>query len=147
MAVRKLPVLQGPTQVLVVSDGRTPRQWVLIGMGFVAATWLPLAAVVSLLAQRWAGTGAAGAAAAMLAGLASFGLAGFAGGALMVRFLGRAQPHHALLSGALAAGLVWVLALLGGSFGAWLTAALALALSVGAATAGAGLGAWLLRRR
>jgi len=86
-----------------------------------------------------------GVAAALVA--ATFALASVAAGYLVARFGPRTRRRHALFAGLVAAGEIWVLALLGGAFASVLVGVTALLSLAALAGTFAALGAWLRRRK
>jgi hypothetical protein len=143
MAVRRLPVIQEPTGEDAEAAARPAWQWVLIGSGLLVTIWAPLAALAGALARTFPGWGASAATAMVVLSLA---LAAAAAGYLVSRFGRRASPRHAVFGGLLAAVELWLIGLLGGAFGAKVTAFSAL-LVLSAVTAGfSWVGARLARR-
>jgi len=145
--VRRLPVLQNPDTDDAAAARRPRWHWVLIGAGFVITLFLPLS-VVGVWIGAWLSQaspsrivlGAGPVALSFLAASAS-------AGALVGRFGGRAKAREAALSGALGAGLSWLLALLGGSLTPWLVALSSLVLLVAFGAGAAFLGAKLTLAR
>lgn len=126
MATRRLPVIQEPTGEDAEAAARPPWQWVLIGSGLLVTIWTPLVAVALAVARKIASEGAPGAGVAASLVAATFALASLAAGYLVARFGQRTRPRHASLAGLVAAGEIWLLALLGGAFASSLVAASAL---------------------
>lgn len=122
MAIRRLPVIQEPTGEDAEAAARPPWQWVLIGSGLLVTIWTPFVATALAVARKIAageapgpgGTPAPGISALLVA--LTFALASLAAGYLVARFGARTRPRHAVFSGLLAAGEIWLLALLGGAF-------------------------------
>jgi hypothetical protein len=133
--MRRLPVIQ-QTAVEDAEAAERPRwHWCLIGAGFTATIWVPLAIAAAPLgtavASRWLHVQSADVASGRTAltqrqmvSLATisalplivcFGLAAAVAGALVGRFGGRAGPREAGISGATAAFLVTSVAAFGGS--------------------------------
>jgi hypothetical protein len=150
MATRRLPVIQEPTGEDAEAAARPGWQWVLIGSGLLVTIWTPFVALALMLTRKIAEASAgaapgAGVAASVVA--ATFALSAVAAGYLVARFGQRTRPRHAVFSGLLAAGEIWLLALLGGAFGSSLVGLTAL-LSLSALSAAfCALGAWLHRRK
>lgn len=147
MATRRLPVIQEPAGEDAEAAARPPWQWVLIGSGLLVTIWTPSVAVSLAVARKISASAAVGAgvAAALVAG--TFALAATAAGYLVARFGPKTRARHALLAGLVAAGEIWLLALMGGAFSSVLVGGSAL-MSLAVLAAGfAGLGAWLRRRK
>lgn len=116
MAIRRLPVIQEPTGEDAEAAARPPWQWVLIGSGLLVTIWTPFVATALAVARKIAAGEAPGAGIAALLVALTFALASLAAGYLVARFGVRTRPRHAVFSGLLAAGEIWLLALLGGAF-------------------------------
>jgi tRNA-(ms[2]io[6]A)-hydroxylase len=108
-------VLQATDSDDALAASRPRWHWTLIGAGFTATLWAPLAVVAVPLGVRLAS--ASSVAHPVLRGLlvalpavVAFGLSAAVAGGLVGRFGGRAGPREGALGGALAA---FVLALLG----------------------------------
>lgn len=165
--VRRLPVLQNSA-----SGGddqqRPPWHWVLIGAGFVFTLWIPLAIVAEWLSRALARSlvdladaqavahfnATAPTSQRVLLSLVllgpltlSFVAACVLGGMLVGRFGTSAGAREATLAGLLAAGVAWLVALVGGALAPWTVAVSSLALLGGAGAALTRLGGWLGRRR
>jgi hypothetical protein len=130
MASRRLPVIQEPTGDDAVAASRPAWQWVLIGSGLLVTIWTPTVAVALAIARKISAARAGGpplgptVAAALVA--LTFAASSVAAGYLVARFGPRTRLRHALLSGLVAAGEIWLLALMGGAFTSGLVAASAL---------------------
>ncbi len=150
MVVRRLPVIQEPTGDDAEAAARPGWQWALIGSGLLVTIWTPSVALVLTIARKIAEARAGvatgpGVAASLVA--VTFALSALAAGYLVARFGQRTRARHAAFAGVLAAGEIWLLALLGGAFTSGLVGASAF-LSLSALSAAfCGLGAWLHRRK
>jgi hypothetical protein len=145
MATRRLPVIQEPAGEDAEAAARPPWQWVLIGSGLLVTIWTPSIAVSLAVARKISASAAgaavgAGIAAALVA--VTFALAAAAAGYLVARFGPRTQLRHAALAGLVAAGEIWVLALMGGAFSSALVGVSALLSLAVLAGVFAALGAW-----
>jgi hypothetical protein len=147
MATRRLPVIQEPAGEDAEAAARPPWQWVLVGSGLLVTIWTPSVALCLAVARKISASGAVGPGVAALLVATTFGLASLAAGYLVARFGPRTRRRHALLAGLVAAGEIWVLALLGGAFTSSLVGASALFSLAALAGGFAGLGAWLRRRK
>jgi hypothetical protein len=138
--VRRLPVVQNPSPEDEVAERRPPWQWTLIGAGLAITIWLPLLAVALWVAARLGAAASPGAriAATILPIVLAFGASTLAAGAMVGRFGGRSSEREALLSGALAAVVACVFAVLGGS-----TSAPAIAAAGGILVITGSVTAWL----
>lgn len=149
MAMRRLPVIQEPTGDDAEAAARPEWQWLLIGSGLLVTIWTPFVALALMLARKIAeargGVTGPGVAASLVA--VSFALSAVAAGYLVARFGPRTRPRHAVFAGLLAAGEVWLLALLGGAFVSTLVGASALLSLLALSGAFCALGAWLHRRK
>jgi hypothetical protein len=142
MAIRRLTVIQEPTGEDAEAASRPAWQWVLIGSGLLVTIWTPAVVgalaiarkIAALRAQAEHGAAAGPAVAALLVA-ATFALSALAAGHLVTRFGQRTRLRHAVFAGLLAAGEIWLLALLGGAFGSALLGLSAL-LSLSALAAG-----------
>ena len=143
MATRRLPVIQEPTGEDAEAAARPPWRWVLVGAGLLLTFWFPQVMVVAMGVRAL--SRAASAMAALL--LLTFGLSALASGYLTARFGPRTRPRHAVLAGLTAAGVLVLLALLGGALPDWLALFGALFALSALGAAGCGLGALLARRK
>jgi hypothetical protein len=151
MATRRLPVIQQPTGDDAEAAARPAWQWVLIGSGLLVTIWTPTVAIALALARKIAasrvGGPPLGPTLAALLVAATFALSSIAAGYLVARFGPRTQLRHALFSGLVAAGEIWLLAMMGGAFTSGLVAGSAL-LSLSLLAGGfCVLGGWLRRRK
>ncbi|RYZ08167.1 MAG: hypothetical protein EOO73_08885 [Myxococcales bacterium] len=147
MATRRLPVIQEPAGEDAEAAARPPWQWVLVGSGLLVTIWTPSVALCLAVARKISASAAVGPAVAASLVAASFALSSVAAGYLVARFGPRTRRRHALFAGLVAAGEIWILALLGGAFTSVLVGASALLSLAALSGAFAALGAWLRRRK
>jgi MFS family permease len=147
MATRRLPVIQEPAGEDAEAAARPPWQWVLVGSGLLVTIWTPSVAVSLAVARKMSASAAVGASVAAALVAATFALASLAAGYLVARFGPRTRRRHAFYAGLVAAGEIWILALLGGAFTSALVGASALFSLAALAGGFAALGAWLRRRK
>ncbi|MFO0762935.1 MAG: hypothetical protein U0359_41245 [Byssovorax sp.] len=146
---RRLPLLP---KVEVGDEGdedRPPWHWSAIGVAAIFLLWLPLAALINAALARLApaadpATVPRSTQALLVGGnLLGFALACLGGGLLVGRFGAKAGPREAMVSGAAAATLAWILGVTGAHAGPAIAALLLLllaAVGAGAARLGGALG-------